>query len=174
MWLQLFAMHSYMDANIFERLRKKMLRLANSEEVHLLTEMSANAFKSDIEYGGADLNIGPIGFNSFEWHNEHQKNGNLYTFLVNQKIVGGAVLIERKEDVFIARIFIDESCFRKGYATRLMKEIEELFSNIGVFIVDTPVWNERTNPLYKKCGYIEIGIEETPDFDLIVYKKDCR
>ena len=32
-------------------------------------------------------------------------------------------------------------------------------------------WNIRTNNFYKKCGYIAIGKEHTPDFDLVIYEK---
>ena len=33
---------------------------------------------------------------------------------------------------------------------------EELFHS-KIIKLDTPIWNERTNRFYKKCGYTEIG-----------------
>ena len=38
----------------------------------------------------------------------------------------------------------------------MMKQIEELFSNVKKFLLDTPDWNVRTNSLYKKLGYKEL------------------
>ena len=149
-----------------------MLRLASENEVKLLTDMSKSAFDSDIEFGSNG--IGPTGFDSYDWHAERQKENSLYSFEVEGKVVGGAVLHKDDKKVFVHRIFIDVNQFCKGYGSALMRAIEENYEDVDVFTLDTPEWNCRTNSFYKKCGYVEFGKEHTPNFDLVLYEKRIK
>ena len=146
-----------------------MLRLAKENEIEILTSMSTRAFDSDIDYGGEGG--GPTGFDSVEWHSDRYKEQSLYSFVIDDELVGGAVLHNNQGNVFIHRIFIDSLHFRRGYGMVLMREIEKIFDAAEVFSLDTPEWNTRTNVFYKKCGYKEVGKEPTPWFDLILYEK---
>lgn len=40
----------------------------------------------------------PPDYNSFKWHNEMLKSGNLYRVVENNKIIGGAIRFEDKEE----------------------------------------------------------------------------
>ncbi len=51
----------------------------------------------------------------------------------------------------------------------MMQEIEALFSEIKEFKLDTPVWNIRTNRLYKGLGYTEIKRNQ----EFVFYSKKC-
>ena len=55
----------------------------------------------------------------------------------------------------IGRIFISPDYFRKGYGTYMMREIEAMFPDVKGFMLDTPIWNTRTNQFYMKLGYSE-------------------
>lgn len=144
-------------------------RKAKEEEVKELTEMSREAFLSDVGVGGESG--GPTGYDDFDFHLKHQKNGNLYSLEVDGKIVGGAILKLEGDSLYIYRIFVSAKEFRKGYGLILMHSIEEYFHNIKLFKLDTPEWNVRTNSFYKKCGYTAVGKEHIPEFDLILYEK---
>ena len=52
----------------------------------------------------------------------------------------------------------------------MMQQIETLFQNIKLFMLDTPVWNVRTNAFYQKLGYTEVR----RDSDFVYYEKRRR
>ena len=87
-------------------------------------------------------------------------------------IIGGAVLIPggnpKGTEVEIARIFLNPEHFKKGYGIKLMQAAEALFPNAKSFILDTPIWNTRTNCFYQKLGYTEYKRNE----EFVFYKKD--
>lgn len=131
--------------------------------------MSETAFNSDKEFGGGDG--GPTGYDDYEFHLNHYREGNLFSLLDDDKLVAGAILKIQDDTLYIYRIFVDSTEFHKGYGLALMKAIEEKFSAVKKYYLDTPEWNIRTNNFYKKCGYTATGKEHTPDFDLIIYEK---
>ena len=49
----------------------------------------------------------------------------------------------------------------------MMQEIEAMFSDVKEFVLDTPIWNVRTNAFYTKLGYIE----KRRDQEFIYYSK---
>lgn len=144
-------------------------RKAEENEVGVLTEMSRNAFLSDAEFGSGDG--GPTGYDDYDFHLGHQKKGSLYSLLNGENIVGGAILEEDGDSLYVYRIFVSAKEFRKGYGLRLMELIEEHFPRTKVFKLDTPEWNVRSNSFYQKCGYTAVGREHIPEFDLILYEK---
>ncbi len=144
-------------------------REAGENEVGVLTEMSRDAFLSDVEFSGEPG--GPNGYDDYDFHLAYQKAGCLYSMLDGENIVGGAILKENGDSLYVYRIFISRREFRKGYGLRMMQLIEEHFPEKKVFRLDTPEWNVRTNSFYQKCGYTAVGREHIPEFDLIVYEK---
>lgn len=146
-----------------------MLRLANEDDVELLTKMSKASFDTDKEL--YNINSGPTGYDSYEWHlNRYQKN-ELYVLEYDGKIYGCTVLVKNSEGIYIHRLFVDSHYFCYGYGLSLMKAIEDYFPECKVFRLDTPEWNDRTNSFYKKCGYKQVDKIETPDFLLNLYEK---
>ena len=87
----------------------------------------------------------------------------------NGVIIGGAILFREGDTLNIGRVFIDPQHFRKGYGLFMMREIENLFPDVKVFTLDTPVWNTRTNAFYTKLGYSEVK----RDTDLVYYSKSA-
>ncbi len=57
--------------------------------------------------------------------------------------------------MYIGRIFVEPSEFRKGYGIAIMEEIERMYPDVSTWMLDTPIWNIRTNSFYKKLGYYE-------------------
>ncbi|MCQ2467866.1 MAG: GNAT family N-acetyltransferase [Clostridia bacterium] len=146
-----------------------IFRSSNENEVLALTKMSERAFNSDKEFGGSDG--GPTGFDDYEFHLNHFREGRLYSLLDDDKLVAGAIFKIQDNNLYIYRIFVDSTEFHKGHGLALMKAIEEKFSTVNKYYLDTPEWNIRTNNFYKKCGYTATGKEHTPDFDLIIFEK---
>ena len=143
-----------------------IFRKANEQEVAKLTELSIAAFHTDYLVGGDELD-GPPGYDDKRWHFDMQKGGHLYTFLVDNKIIGGAVIFIDKNSIYIGRIFVDPLYHRQGYGVAIMEAIESLDNTISSFHLDTPIKNIRTNAFYKKLGYIETS----RDTECVNYKK---
>ena len=96
----------------------------------------------------------------------------LYSFFAGDIIVGGAVLYpsgnQSDSEIEIGRIFLTPEHFKKGYGLKLMQAAEALFPDAKSFILDTPIWNIRTNRFYQKLGYTEYKRDE----EFVYYRKD--
>ncbi len=98
------------------------------------------------------------------------RTNHLYMLTDNGLIVGGAILFLEKDKLNIGRIFVSPEHYRKGYGVYMMQEIETMFSNVKEFVLDTPIWNVRTNAFYTKLGYVEVS----RDNEFIYYIKKCE
>lgn len=142
---------------------------AASSDVAILTDISKQAFDSDVEVG-ASFAGGPPGYESFEFHAQMADGKHLYKLTDDGIIVGGAVLFKDGDKLNVGRIFVDPKHFGKGYGIYIMQQIEELFSDVTLFALDTPLWNVRTNRFYRKLGYTEYKRDD----EFAYYVKDCR
>jgi len=147
-------------------MEKILFRKAQAEEVPRLTEMSKAAFDTDVQVGGSEPG-GPPDYDSLEWHRKMTEEGHLYTFLVEEKITGGALLSRDGKTLYVGRIFIDPSEMKKGFGLRLMQEAEKEAGDAEKIVLDTPIWNIRTNAFYRKLGYKEVGRDE----EFVYYQK---
>lgn len=143
---------------------------AGQEHVRELVKISKDAFDSDIHVG-ASKTEGPPEYSSFKWHEEMMEQGHLLAALEGKTIVGGAIVFRDTDHnhlIYVGRIFVEPSKFRKGYGMAIMNEIEHM-EGISVVELDTPIWNKRTNPFYLKLGYQEIRRDE----ETVYYRKYC-
>ena len=134
---------------------------AEADQVAKIVEMSVRTFETDVNVGGTKGEY-PPGFDSIEWHEQMAREGHLYQAMVENDLVGAAIVFpdEINKSVYIGRIFIDSIYHRKGYGLRLMECIEKYFPCAAEFDLDTPCWNERTNAFYKRLGYRIIKVED--------------
>ena len=128
---------------------------AGTSDALTLTGISKRSFETDVSVGGPSKG-GPPGYMSVPFHTKMARMKHLYKLTDNELVVGGAILSLKDDVLNIERIFVAPEFFRKGYGLFMMKQIEELFSNVKKFLLDTPDWNVRTNSLYKKLGYKEL------------------
>ena len=140
---------------------------AGTSDALVLNAISRLAFDSDTEVGAPSAG-GPPGYMSLKYHMKMAKSGHLFKLTENGLILGGAILFRRGGTLNIGRIFIDPQHFRKGYGILMMQEIEALFPDVKVFVLDTPVWNTRTNAFYTRLGYSEVK----RDGDFVYYSKN--
>ena len=131
---------------------------AGTSDALTLTGISKRSFETDVSVGGPSKG-GPPGYMSVPFHTKMARMKHLYKLTDNGLVVGGAILSLKDDVLNIERIFVAPEYFRKGYGLFMMKQIEELFSNVKKFLLDTPDWNVRTNSLYKKLGYKELRRE---------------
>ena len=140
---------------------------AGTADAPVLNALSKLAFDSDMTVGAPSAG-GPPGYQSVSFHLKMARMNHLFK-LVDESgvILGGAILFRQGDTLNIGRIFIDPQHFRKGYGILMMREIENLFPDVRLFTLDTPVWNTRTNEFYTKLGYSEMK----RDGDFIYYSK---
>ncbi|MDD7739133.1 MAG: GNAT family N-acetyltransferase [Fusicatenibacter sp.] len=144
-----------------------ILRKSNENEIEKIVELSKKAFDTDVFVGGKG-NDGPPQYDDINWHKHMFEEGHLYTCMqTDGEIIGGAILFEEEEKLYVGRIFINPEYFGQGYGMQLMREIEYYFPNASVIRLDTPIWNVRTNRFYRKCGYRQTG----KDMESVYYEK---
>ena len=143
----------------------KFLKAGTADAVSLMC-ISKKAFDSDVEVGASSVG-GPPGYNSLSFHTKMARMNCLYKLVDDYKIVGGALLFLKDNELNIGRIFVDPEYFRKGYGIFMMQQIEESFAEATVFTLDKPIWNIRTNAFYQKLGYVEVR----RDGDFVCYEK---
>lgn len=138
------------------------------EDIKELVRISKEAFDSDVLVG-ADEPGGPPEYDNEDWHIEMMKENHLFTAFHNDKIVGGIIIfMDNPSFMYIGRIFVEPSEFRKGYGIAIMEEVERMYPDVSTWMLDTPIWNIRTNSFYKKLGYYEKKRENGN----ILYQKD--
>ncbi len=143
----------------------QFLKASTADAVSLMC-ISKKAFDSDVEVGASSVG-GPPGYATLSFHTKMARMNCLYKLVDDYKIVGGAILFLKDNELNIGRIFVDLEYFRKGYGIFMMHQIEESFAEVKVFTLDTPIWNVRTNAFYQKLGYVEVR----RDGDFVYYEK---
>ena len=142
---------------------------AGTADALTLNGISKRAFDSDILVGATSPG-GPPGYMSVQFHTKMARQGHLYKLTDDGLIVGGAILFLSENVLNIGRIFVAPEYFRRGFGSFMMNEIETMFSGVQEYILDTPIWNVRTNSFYSKMGYTEVR----RDNDFIYYSKQRR
>lgn len=134
---------------------------AEENQIEKIVDMSVRAFGTDVNVGGLEGDC-PPGYDSLDWHMQMARDGHLYQAMVDENMVGAAVVFpdEIEKRVYIGRIFIDSSYHKKGYGIALMECIENSFPYAIEFNLDTPGWNKRTNNFYRKIGYDIVKVED--------------
>ena len=143
----------------------QFLKAGTADAVSLMC-ISKKAFDSDVEVGASSVG-GPPGYNSLSFHTKMARMNCLYKLADDCKIVGGALLFLKDNELNVGRIFVDPEYFRKGYGIFMMQQIEAMFPQVKTFSLDTPIWNVRTNTFYQKLGYVEVR----RDGDFVYYEK---
>ena len=146
----------------------QFLKAGTADAVSLMC-ISKKAFDSDVEVGASSVG-GPPGYATLSFHTKMARMNCLYKLVDDYKIVGGALLFLKDNELNIGRIFVDPEYFRKGYGIFMMQQIEESFAEVKGFTLDTPIWNVRTNAFYQKLGYVEVR----RDGDFVYYEKVQR
>ena len=149
------------------------MKLVKAERAQLekIVAISKRAFQTDVAVGGV-VGDYPPEYDSMIWHEKMLNGGHLFQAMVDDVLIGGAILFlsENKESLYVGRIFIDSFHHKKGYGIALMGLVEKIDLNVKEVNLDTPIWNVRTNSFYKKLGYVERKQEDGFSF----YQKNLK
>ncbi len=150
------------------------LQKAEVEDVEILTETCRRAFDSDSEFGAPGPG-GPPGYDSIEWNTKIIQNKWLQyrKILFGSKIVGGFIAGNRGPGYQVCeRIWVDPDYMRKSIATNAFERVWEKYPSADLWVAGTPEWNVRTNPFYKRLGFVQIGTtHDNPTWNGIYYEK---
>ena len=142
---------------------------AEQKQIERIVDISKAAFDSDIVVGASSVER-PPEYDSVAWHEQMLNERHLFQVEKDGEIVGGALLflIEDGKMLYIGRIFVDPIHHRKGYGISLMELVESYYPSVKKIVLDTPIWNVRTNAFYKKLGYSEVKRDE----EFVYYQKE--
>jgi len=135
------------------------VRRAEVEDAAILTETCRRAFDSDLEVGAPGPG-GPPGYDSVDWNSHRITNRYLqyYKILKGGDIVGGFIVGDRGPGYQVCeRIWVNPAYMRKGIGEKAFQLIWERYSSVDLWALGTPEWNLRTNPFYRKLGFVQIG-----------------
>jgi len=149
-----------------------MIRIekATPQDAKILTLISQQAFDDDVHYGAPGPG-GPPGYESAQWQAKMMRIGNYYKILLDERIVGGAIIFRQKPGHYeLGRMFIEPASQNQSIGARLFEFLWTEFTDARRWTLETPVWNQRTRHFYSKVGFVEIG----EDADQIRFEKRLR
>ena len=131
--------------------------------------------------------LGPTGafFRDGKWDEdlrdiENQYINNNGEFLVgvldNKIVCMGA--FRKKSDTLaeIKRMRVHPNYQRRGFGQTILNKLEAKAIELGYqeLCLDTTTKQKPAQKLYEKNGYIEVGREKIPEFELILYRKELK
>jgi GNAT superfamily N-acetyltransferase len=122
-----------------------------------LTQISIRAFHSDLSCG-ASSEGGPPGYDSEEWQHRVIAGTPTYKVLFGGEVVGGIIVVDQGQGNYnLARMFVDPDHQGRGIGLESVHLLFELYPDAVKWTLDTPAWNTRTQPFYRKLGFRVVG-----------------
>ena len=130
---------------------------AEQKQIERILDISKAAFDSDIAVGSASVG-GPPEYDSIAWHEQMFNERRLFQAEIDGEVIGGAILflLDDGKILYVGRIFLDPIYHGKGYGISLMNMVESYYPSVKKIVLETPLWNVRTNAFYQKLGYSEV------------------
>ncbi len=146
-------------------------QFSDCNEIH---DMQVSAF-TDLLNKYRDYSTNPACETLEDVQNKFNQPFSTYYFIMNNKIKIGAVRIVAVNDETrrISPIFILPEFQNKGYAQLAMKCIEQVYSRIKYFTLDTIKQEEKLCHFYDKLGYLPTGRQEQlqDNMTIVFYRK---
>lgn len=140
------------------------------EDVLKLWEIQKQAFQEDFLIN-QDFSPAIETLNKFI---EKINSCNFYCIKYKGMIVGGVCIrkYKQKEIWKISRIFIEPSFQSKGIGSYVIQKIQTIYSNVNIWILETPVNNIKSHKFYEKNGFNKNNISTiTNTLKTINYQK---
>ena len=151
-----------------------VLKKVREKDFSELVEISRESFLIDSTRYSPCGPGGPEGFDSIPWHKDASKRGKFFVFFKDEEMAGG-VFISLKSDHtgWVNRIFVKHALRGRGIGRRVFFLLEQKYSRIMEWGLDTPDWAKHNQRFYESMGYRrcrEIYFKEA-GFNLVVLKK---
>ena len=104
-------------------------------------------------------------------------NGEFLVGVLDNKIVCMGSFRKKSDTLAeIKRMRVHPNYQRKGFGQTILNKLEAKAIELGYqeLCLDTTTKQIPAQKLYEKNGYIEVGREKIPDFELIFYRKELK
>lgn len=150
------------------------LKKVREEDFEGLVQISKEAF---LQNSGAHSPLGPDGpegYDSIVWYKEASSRGYLFTIRLKKTLVGGIFYTLKSDGSgWINRVFIKPDFQGQGIGRKAFFLLEQKYSRITEWGLDTPVWSKHNQDFYQSMGYrINRKVfSREAGFNLVVLKK---
>ncbi|WP_374056810.1 GNAT family N-acetyltransferase [Rossellomorea sp. FM04394] len=136
---------------------------ARIQDAEILTDIKRKVFDAEKERwlsfseNDVDYNIQPPGYDSVEMGKYMIHELNYFKILYHEELVGGVIVtLEGKRHARIDRIFVDPDYQGKGIGSAALKFIEEMFSQVKSWELETSSRQLNNHAFYEKMGYKKV------------------
>lgn len=147
------------------------IQTANIEDAEEILALQKLAYKSEAKLHG-DFQIPPL----VETVNELRDKFKTHVFLkvtANGKIIGSVRVLQRDNTCHIGRLMVHSDFQNRGIATKLLMEIESIFS-CGRLELFTGEKSVKAIHLYEKLGYKRFKLEKPEANVTLVFLEKTR
>jgi len=142
-------------------------KIEDAQEILILQKL---AYQSEAEIYN-DYTISPL-IQTLEEMKDEFKDKYFLKAVVNGKIIGSVRAFVKEETCYIGRLIVHPDFQNQGTGTKLMDEIESLFSNVKRFELFTGHKSKPNIYLYQKLGYRIFSTEKiTENLELVYLEK---
>jgi ribosomal protein S18 acetylase RimI-like enzyme len=145
-------------------MRIERAKISEAEEILALQKL---AYKSEAEIYN-DFNIPPL-VQTLEGIKKDFGGQFFFKTTINGKIVGSVRAYQKNETCYIGRLIVHPDFENQGIGTKLMNEIEKIFSACHRFELFTGDRSKKNLYLYQKLGYKIFKKANITDQTTIVY-----
>ncbi|QSH41300.1 GNAT family N-acetyltransferase [Lentisphaerota bacterium ZTH] len=136
------------------------VRHFSPEDAIMLAAIAKRAFDTDCLSEEPDADTVPEGYSDPDWYRDlNTDKEQCMVILKDDKIVGGVVVSEEKQENWLERIFIDPEFQQMGIGSYAIDKVEnDFYPESKVWKIDSPVNNRGPHEFYMKNGFIKEGL----------------
>lgn len=136
--------------------------VASKEDAGEILLLQKRAFLQEVEIHDNNYNIPPMQEDINCMQKEYEKHSILKATI--NKLIVGSVRAKQVESIcYIGRLIVEPIYQKRGIGRKLLKGIENHFSDARIFELFTGVKSVRNRELYKNAGYNEMEEYNAPD-----------
>lgn len=146
------------------------IKIANKEDLKEILDLQHICYKENaIRYN--DFNIQPLTQSLQELEEEFDR-GLILKAEAEGKIIGSVRAYKNNNTCYIGKLIVDPSYQNRGIGQKLMKEIENSYSDVSRFELFTGFKDEKNIYLYNKLGYKVFKEEKlSPELTFLFFEK---
>lgn len=151
---------------------------AKIEDAEILLEKQIKTFDEDTRQTFNRPAGGPPGYDSLDALHKEIRENMYFKITNNDKIIGGIHVTDMGSDHYnLTRIYVEPEMQNNGIGQKAIKFIEEEFSQVVKWSLDTPSVAKGNHHLYEKMGYRKVNemiLDKASSLSLFFYEKDMN
>ncbi|MBI9010934.1 MAG: GNAT family N-acetyltransferase [Clostridiales bacterium] len=151
---------------------------AKIEDAETLLEKQIKTFDEDTRQTFDRPAGGPPGYDSLDVLHQEITENMYFKIMKNDKIIGGIHVTDMDSDHYnLTRIYVEPEEQNNGIGQKAINFLEEEFSQVVKWSLDTPSVAKRNHHLYEKMGYRKVNemiLDKATSLSLFFYEKDIN